>query len=277
MNTTNPALHPARRTTHAPAGPLALGAGALLLALTAACTGQSDVAGADGPGGGSGSRAAGLDAPAPGLSRVVLLGDSVAAGQSVPLAAAFGAAGVEFSSQASEGGGNVVGPNSENIAPEVADLIGSARPSTVIYQVTTYDWGTADEQRDAYEGLLDATTAAGGKLVLVTMPPIEADEFYEPHLAELASASEAAAHVADGSDDAVLLDAGEVWGDAYQRELDGTADRSSDGIHTCPQGAARWTSWLLDELAQAYPDFTPPAPEDWANTGWSDDDAFVGC
>ncbi|WP_225998131.1 SGNH/GDSL hydrolase family protein [Myceligenerans pegani] len=271
--TTNHATNHA--TTATARGPLprllTLGAGALLLASTAACSAPG------GAGEWPDTAPTALDASGPGLSRVVLLGDSVAAGQATPLHAAFGSAGVEFSSMASTGGGNVVGPNSEEIAAEVADRIRSARPSTVIYQITTYDWGTVDEQRDAYGQLLDTVTAAGGKLVLVTMPPIRGDEFYEPHLDELAHATEAAAEVADASDDAILLDASEVWGDEFRRERDGNVDRSSDGTHTCPQGAARWTNWLLGELADTYPDFTPPAPEDWADTGWSDDAEFVGC
>lgn len=270
---------PARRSARHPRRRFAaLGTGLLLLTSTAACTASADTEGT--PAGAainSDTAPTALDAPETGMSRVVLFGDSIAAGQSVPLHAAFDAAGIEFSSMASEGGGNVVGPNSDQVAADVADRIRSARPSTVIYQITTYDWGTADEQRDAYEKLLDTVTAEDGELVLVTMPPIRADEFYKPHLDELDSAAKVAAEVAEASDDAILLDASEVWGEEYQRERDGKVDRSSDGIHTCPQGAARWTDWLLDELADEYPHFTQPAPEEWANTGWSDDAAFVGC
>ena len=257
----------------------ALGVGLALLGTAAACS--SDAEGTPGTGGApvdSDSAPTALGDPADGMSRVMLFGDSVAAGQSVPLSAAFDAADVEFSSMASEGGGNVVGPNSQEIAADVADHIGSARPSTVIYQITTYDWGTVEEQREAYEKLSDTVSGTdGAKLVLVTMPPIRSDEFYEPHMDELAGAADAAAQVADASDDVVLLDATDVWGQEFQRERDGAVYRSSDGIHTCPQGAAHWTNWLLDELADVYPDFTPPDPQAWANTGWSDDAAFVGC
>jgi hypothetical protein len=68
-----------------------------------------------------------------------------------------------------------------------------------------------------------------------------------------------------------------VWGDTYQRVKDGKPDRSPDGIHTCPQGAARFTNWLLKELAKLYPGFTPASPESWANTGWSADKHFKAC
>ena len=54
-----------------------------------------------------------------------------------------------------------------------------------------------------------------------------------------------------------MLDAAEVWGSTYRRTRDGKPDRSADGIHTCPQGAARFTSWLLAELADSFPGFIP--------------------
>lgn len=237
-----------------------------LLLLTTACAGPREGAPDQ------------LSAPPPGLSRVVLLGDSVAKGQGVALSAAFDASGVEFSSQASEGGGNVVGPGSEEQWEARTELLSTARPSTVIYQITTYDWGTDQEQRAGYERLLDDVRKVGGKLVFVTVPPIRPDEFYAPHVPELERTTEVARQVADESEgDAVLLDAGAVWGEEFQQERDGTADRSADGIHTCPQGAARFSTWLLDQLQAAYPAFTPAEPADWANTGWADDAQFIGC
>ncbi len=217
--------------------------------------------------------------PAPdGLSRVIVLGDSVAAGQALALGAALGSADVELHSAASTGGGGVVGPVADQTWAEVPDLIASAKPSTVIYQVTTYDWGTPEEQRAGYERLAEEVAAVDALLVLVSMPPIEPDEFYAPHMTELEAAQEAARAVAEASDGrAVFLDAGEVWGETFERTVDGETDRSSDGIHTCPQGAARWTVWLLDELAAQYPDFTPPAPREWAAAAWADGEEFVGC
>lgn len=239
----------------------------LLLTLTACARDATD------PG-----DATSLPAPPEGLSRVVLLGDSVAAGQGAALGAAFGAAGVEFSSQASDGGGAVVGPVSTKVWETLPDLLSSARPSTVIYQVTTYDWGTEDEQRQGYERLLGTVTDAGADLVLVSTPPLEPDDFYAPHMPEIERAQDVARSVAEASDGAaVFLDAGEVWGEQYQRTVDGVVERSTDGIHTCPQGAARFTVWLLDELATRHPGFVPPDAADWVDLGWADDEHFVGC
>ena len=235
---------------------------ATLLAVAAGCS-----AGDDRPGGPSA-------APPAGPTRVIMLGDSVAAGQALPLNAALGAAGVEFHSMASDGGGTVVGPVSEKLWQTLPERLAGARPSTVIYQITTYDWGSEQEQQAAYERLATTVARSGARLVFVTMPPIKPDDFYQPHMDELANAAGAARAVGAGT---VVLDAAEVWGATYQRTRDGVADRSSDGIHTCPQGAARFTSWLLRELAELYPGFRPPAPATWANSGWSGDRRFIGC
>jgi hypothetical protein len=237
-----------------------------LLLLTTACAGQSTA----------------TDAPdetaGHGLSTVVFLGDSVAVGEALPMAAAFEASGVEFVSLASEGGGNVVGPSSEERWKELPEQLRSADPAVVVYQLTTYDWGSGQEQRAGYEKLLDTVTEADADLVFVTTPPIRPDDFYRPHMADLERAPDVARAVAaESSGRATVLDAGEVWGDAYQQVRDDTADRSADGIHTCPQGAARFTSWLLTELAELYPGFTPADAQTWANTGWSADVHFKGC
>jgi hypothetical protein len=225
-----------------------------LLLLTAACSSESTAA----PTG-------------QGLSTVLFLGDSIAAGEALPMAAAFEASGVGFQSIASDGGGNVVGPFAEENWKELPDQIASAKPSVVVYQLTTYDWGTQQEQEAAYDRLLTTVTGAGAELVFVTAPPIRPDDFYRPHMADLERAPDAARAVGN------VLDAGAVWGDTYEQVKDGKADRSTDGIHTCPQGAARFTSWLLAELAKLYPGFTPAAAQEWANTGWSADDHFKGC
>lgn len=213
-----------------------------------------------------------------GLSKVLLIGDSIAVGEAVPLTEVFAASDVRFQSLASEGGGNVVGPFSDKNWQKLPKRITAAEPSVVIYQITTFDWGTAKEQQAAYRKLLTTVTGAGAKLVFVTMPPIKPDDFYRPHMAELERAPSAARAVAKASSgQAVVLDASAVWGDTYQRSRDGKPDRSSDGIHTCPQGAARFTAWLVGELAERFPGFTPAAPAAWANTGWADDKHFKGC
>lgn len=245
---------------------LALGLAALVL-LSAACSSDP------GPATTSAGERSGQ-----GLGKVLFGGDSIAVGEALPLKAAFQAGHVEFQSIASEGGGNVVGPFSAESWPKIAEEISSAKASVVIQQLTTYDWGAEEEQRAGYQKLLRAVTASGAKLVLVTAPPIRPDDFYRPHLAELDRLPAVVKSVVDASSgQAVLLDAGAVWGTSYEQHKDGKADRSADGIHTCPQGAARFTNWLLTELAKLFPGFTPASAQSWANTGWSADNHFKGC
>ncbi|MER6989077.1 SGNH/GDSL hydrolase family protein [Saccharopolyspora hirsuta] len=236
-----------------------------LLLLTAACSGDPATTGAPAGRGG-------------GLSKVVLLGDSVAVGEALPMAAAFEASGVEFQSLAADGGGNVVGPFSDEHWEELPEQLAAAEPTVVVYQLTSYDWGSQQEQQAAYDKLLTTVTGVGAQLLFVTTPPIEPDDFYAPHMADLERAPEVARAVAAGSSGrAEVLDAGEVWGSTYQQVRDGVADRSADGIHTCPQGAARFTNWLLARLADRFPGFTPAEARTWANTGWAADDHFKGC
>lgn len=245
---------------------IVLGLVALLLPV-AACAAQP--AAVDPPSGAPGP----ADRPT-----VVLLGDSVAEGESLPLRAALDSAGVSFESLAADGGGNVVGPFSDKNWEQLPDRIAAAKPTVVVYQIATYDWGTLAEQQAAYTRLVDTVSGAGATLVFVSMPPIRADDFYRPHMADLERTAAVAKTVADGSGDkAVFLDATPVWGETYQQTRNGRPDRSADGIHTCPQGAARFTAWLLSNLAGVIPGFSPPDPSTWANTGWSGDARFQGC
>jgi hypothetical protein len=244
---------------------LTLGSAGLLL-LTTACSGGATATGAP------------ASAAAAGPAKVLFLGDSVAAGEALPLAAAVKASGVEFQSIAADGGGNVVGPFSGENWQKLPGQITAAHPAVVVYQLTTYDWGSREEQQAGYGKLLATVTGAGAKLVFVTTPPIKPDDFYRPHMADLERAPDVARAVATASPgQADVLDAGAVWGSTYQQVKDGKADRSADGIHTCPQGAARFTGWLLAELAKRFPGFTPAPPQAWANTGWSADNHFKGC
>lgn len=241
---------------------LPLGLAGLLL-LTTACSGQATVTGTP-----TGS----------GLAKVVFLGDSVAVGESLPMAVAFKSSDVGFVSLAADGGGNVVGPFADQNWRTLPGQITATRPTVVIYQITTYDWGSQQDQQAAYQRLLTTVTGVGARLVFVTMPPIRPDDFYRPHMADLNRTTAVAQAVAAGSaGKAGVLDADAVWGNTYQQTRDGTADRSSDGIHTCPQGAARFTNWLLGALAKMFPGFTPASPQTWANTGWSADRHFQGC
>jgi hypothetical protein len=213
-------------------------------------------------------------------AKVLWMGDSIAAGEAAPLAAAAKASGLAMESIAAEGGGNVSGiPELTGTTfDRLTEKLGSFKPGIVAYQVSTFDWGSADEQRDAFEKLLTTVSGAGAKLLFVTVPPIRPDEFYAPHVDELKRTTDLVTGVAGGSGGkAVVLDSAEVWGPTYQQDRDGKKDRNADGIHTCPQGAARFTAWFFGELAEQVPGFVPAAPEAWANAGWAADPSFKGC
>lgn len=243
---------------------------AAVLAL-AACNSSADAGSADG------GWQESAEAAETGLSPVLLLGDSVAAGQAIPLGQALSESGVRFTDGTSTGGGNVVGPNAEAQWADLPERLLEAEGGVVVYQLTTYDWGTESEQREAYERLAEQASDVDADMLFLTMPPIEPDEFYEPHMGELGQAAEMAQSVAEDTEGVEYLDAATVWGTEFSREHNGEVDRSSDGIHTCPQGAARFTSWILNEFARLYPGFTPAEAVRWANEGWSSDEAFVGC
>lgn len=212
-----------------------------------------------------------------GASPMLFLGDSVAAQLALPLGQAMAESGAYFVDGTSTGGGNVVGPNAESTWRELPQRVEEAADGVVVYQLTTYDWGTPTDQEKAYNDLADAAAQVDADLLLVSMPPIEADEFYADHMDELASAHDAARKVADERDSVEFLDASQVWGEEYSRERDGRTDRSDDGVHVCPQGAARYASWLTERLAEGHVGFTPAPSEKWANSGWASDGEFVGC
>lgn len=266
---------PSRRTSALVRRLAALTAGAALLT-TSSCGIGSEAADSTDDAAGQAASDAAIEA---GVSPLLFLGDSVAAGQAQPLSAALAASGAAFVDGTSDGGGNVTGPNADAQWEDLPDQIEQASDGIVAYQLTTYDWGTPEDQTAAYERLAQEAAAVDAELLLllISMPPIEADEFYADHMDELDSAHEAAAAVAEETDHATFLDASEVWGEEYSREHDGSIDRSDDGIHTCPQGAARFTIWLLDELSDRHQGFSPAPAEGWANDGWSDAEVFAGC
>jgi hypothetical protein len=74
-------------------------------------------------------------------------------------------------------------------------------------------------------------------------------------------------------DRVTVLDPEPVWGRSVERDRDGDGvpERWADEIHVCPQGAARWTAWLLAELALRYRGVQPADAASWVNGAWLDD------
>lgn len=245
--------------------------------LFAACSPSESVSGSrtDGttPQGGSST-------PSAGSPKLLWMGDSIAAQLELPLFAAAATSEMSMTSIASDGGGNVAGPDnlSESTFDKLTAALRSHHPDIVAYQVSTYDWGTEKDQRAAYEKLLETVDDAGARLVLVTMPPIKADDFYADHMEALERTTGLVDDVADASEGkAGVFGSADVWGEDFQLRRDGELDRKPDCIHTCPQGAARFTVWFTKEFADTVDGYTAPDAVSWANAGWSGADEFSGC
>ncbi|GGT11355.1 SGNH/GDSL hydrolase family protein [Nonomuraea spiralis] len=253
------------------------------LALTAVSLSAALAACGEGSGGGNDAK---TTAATSGKSestgkKVLWLGDSIAGAEAPALGAALKASGVEFKNATSSGGGNVVAgehPVTKMGAKDTWQQLGKNlaefKPDVVAYQITTYDWGTRQQQLAAYRKLAATVQKAGGELVIVSAPPFKLDDFYKQYASAIRSAPETARQaVQDGK--AQFLDASELWGaDASASK----AQRSKDGIHSCQQGSAAFAKWFTGKLGEQL-GFTPAAPEVWANGSWVGDERFskLGC
>ncbi|GAA0273605.1 SGNH/GDSL hydrolase family protein [Streptomyces polychromogenes] len=234
-----------------------------------------------GPGGGATADKGGAGGPSDGRGdakpqRLLWMGDSIGEAEAPALGAAMKAGGAGFASMAAAGGGGVIG---EMAAPTWEDLpkkLAEFKPDVVAYQITTYDWGSADEQRAGYERLVKTVTEAGADLLIVSAPPFKLDDFYKPHEAAIKTAPRSAREVAEKHPQSVgFLDASALWG------TDGAAAgalRSKDGIHSCQQGSAAFAAWFGKELNKRY-GFAAAAPDQWATGTWTADKVYgpLGC
>lgn len=211
-------------------------------------------------------------------TKVLWVGDSIAGAEAPALGAALKAGGVEFKDSSSDGGGTIV-DSGEKITrmisgdtwKQLTKNIDSFRPTVIAYQVTTYDWGSKDKQRAAYEKLVGTAKDAGAEVVFVPSPPIKIDGFYKQHEAQMRTAPEVAAEVARKSGGtAAFFDASQVWGTDASA---GKAQRASDGIHNCQQGAAAFAKWFTGKLGERE-GFTPASVDTWAQKSWTGDERY---
>ncbi|MFE3651931.1 SGNH/GDSL hydrolase family protein [Streptomyces sp. NPDC059152] len=212
-------------------------------------------------------------------TKVLWVGDSIAGAEGPALGAALKASGVEFKDASSDGGGTVVAGSEEitkmiaaDTWKQLAQSVKSFRPTVIAYQITTYDWGTQDQQRAAYEKLVKTAKAAGAKTVFVPAPPIKIDDFYKKYASQMRTAPQVVDEVAKNSGGAAaFLDASQLWGtDASAKK----AQRASDGIHNCQQGAAAFAAWFTKELGKKE-GFTPAAVDAWAKGSWTSNDRYA--
>ncbi|MCF3184297.1 SGNH/GDSL hydrolase family protein [Streptomyces polychromogenes] len=269
------------RTTRTTRTALAVVAAAAVLGLSACQqgTGATGDGHGDGNGGGAGEHSAAKPGAGRGEAkpqRLLWMGDSIGEAQAPALAAAMKAGGAGFASMAAAGGGGVIGemaaPTWESLPKKLAEF----KPDVVAYQITTYDWGSPDEQRAGYERLVKTVTEAGADLVIVSAPPFELDDFYKPHEAAIKAAPASAREIAGKHPQSVrFLDASALWGTEHTAAK---AQRSKDGIHSCQQGSAAFAAWFGKELNKEY-GFAAAAPGQWATGGWTADKVYgpLGC
>lgn len=274
-STTPPGADGTSAFRRGPGRAIVLSAIALTTVLTLTSCGsttQDNTSQASSDQGGQASASAGSEGRKP--SKVLWMGDSVAVGEALPLAASLKASGIGFTSMAADGGGGVLGPKmiTDSTWKELDKRLAAEKPDAVAYQITTYDWGTAAEQQAAYEKLITTAKAAGARALIVSSPPFDVDsEFYAKKKADIASAPKAAqAAVAAHPDDASFLDASALWGTDYKGEK---AQRASDKIHSCQQGSASFAQWFTGELGRMG-NFKIADAKTWTDGDWTKSDVF---
>jgi hypothetical protein len=203
------------------------------------------------------------------IGRVLWIGDSVAADLAPAIEARLDAAGVVLHDGALDGARLVP---SDGIDPvTLYDEMMTAYPSeVVVVQLMSWDSPFSAEQlRVAYTWFASRVRAMGADLVVVTPPPVRAD-LVDPGLErQIAVAREL---VAADPDHVVVIDASALWGDALDIDIgdDGAPDRKPDGVHVCPQGAARFADWFAARLAERYDGLATAAPQ-WLSGAWTTD------
>ncbi|MEZ5221435.1 MAG: acyltransferase [Ilumatobacteraceae bacterium] len=207
------------------------------------------------------------------LGEVLWAGDSVAADLAPALEAAFGAAGVGWID--GSGDGMRLG-TTDDLDPRriYTELFAVTRFRSIVWQWSFWDSTTPDDQVvAAVAWLRDEAIARGGTLVVVTPPPVRAD-LVDPALDRQIELVRDLA--ADGDGAVVVIDTVEVWGDAMSLDVDGDGvpDRKPDGVHVCPQGAARTAHWLVDRFASHFDDVDPQPVAAWATGSWTTDDRY---
>jgi peptidoglycan/LPS O-acetylase OafA/YrhL len=196
------------------------------------------------------------------IRTVLIQGDSVAFFSSLPVVEAFAAAGLEAINLTEYG---------QSLAnPSVLEAVATSGAQVSVWQISLWDVGDDAVQRSRYEAFVNASVAAGMDVIFIDQPPVleslETDERRRIRriVRDLAAAT---------PERVAVLDPEPVWGRTVDRDRDGDGvpERWADEIHVCPQGAARWTAWLLSELAARYRGIEPATPSEWINGAWLDD------
>lgn len=207
-------------------------------------------------------------APPPDIGRLRWLGDSVAADLAPALVAAFAAAGVEVIDDTGDGLRFTPGGGVDPL--EVwGELLATAPYDTVVVQLSYWDSpATVDELRVGLGWVRDQVLVRGARLVFVLPPPVR-DDLVDPGILRQVQVVQELRDQSGGS--VLYVDTVPLWGPTMQVDLDGDGvpDRKPDGVHVCPQGAARFAAWLVDDLAGRFGDVVPQPVGSWAGGDWT--------
>jgi hypothetical protein len=203
------------------------------------------------------------------IGTVLWIGDSVAADMTPAIEARLAAAGVTVHDGALDGARLVPSDGIDTVT--LYDGMMTALPAdVVVVQLMSWDSPFSTEQlRVAYTWFASRVRAMGADLVVVTPPPLRPD-LVEPGLERQVSVAQEL--VAADPEHVTLIDSSVLWGDTLVIDIgdDGAPDRKPDGVHVCPQGAARFADWFAARLAERYDGLATAAPQ-WLSGPWTTD------
>ena len=209
----------------------------------------------------------------PPISRVLMVGDSMAFDEWPAVASAMYAGGISIGGYVSPGAG-LLDTRYKSTA-EIDKMVVDFKPDLVLYQGSLWDSGTADAQRAAYEQFTDLVLAQGSRLAFITILPLRADHQDPEHLGAIPVIMHQIADRHPG--DVMVLDSDGVWGPVFVQDVNGdkVPERKPDGVHICPSGAAMFAIWLTGQLRDRFQDFTPAPPDKWATGAWVGDPRYL--
>jgi peptidoglycan/LPS O-acetylase OafA/YrhL len=207
------------------------------------------------------------------ISRVLMVGDSMAFDEWPAVASALYAGKISIAGYVSPGAGLL--DTRYDSTTEIDKMVLDFKPDLVLYQGSLWDSGTAEEQRAAYERFAEFVLGQGARLALITVLPLRADHQDPAHLGALTGIMHDIADQHPGQ--VIVLDTDEIWGPVFIQDVNGdkVPERKPDGVHVCPSGAAMFSLWLNDQLQQRFAEYVPAPAAEWATGEWVDDPRYT--
>ena len=201
------------------------------------------------------------------ITSVLWIGDSVAADIAPPVVAALVAAGVTITDASFDGARLVPTANVDTHAI-LDDLLAEHPSDLVVVQLSYWDSVHPRDVLTAELGRVEkAVRTTGADLMFVTPPPVRGDLETQGLRDQIAVAFELGVREPEHVS---LIDTTEVWGPELSIDIDGDGapDRKSDGVHVCPQGAARFATWFVNRVGDRYPGLITATPDAWIAGPW---------